>query len=191
MPRIPLLNDPATLNPEQRKIYDDVVAGPRGVLQGPIMAALHSPELATRWNKIGEFVRYKTSLPPHLSEVAILVTARAWSAQLEFYLHAPIARAAGVSDEVIEAIRLGRKPASSDRELMQVYEYARQLQADKTVSDAAHADIVARWGVVGVVELTAIIGYYSMVAMMLNANEFPLPDGATPPLPPLDAHANA
>jgi 4-carboxymuconolactone decarboxylase len=149
------------------------------------MAALHSPELASRWNKIGEFVRYKTSLPPRLSEIAILVTARAWSAQLEFYLHAPIARNAGVPDDVIEAIRLGRQPDIADPEMQEVYEYARQLQADKTVSDAAHAVIVARWGVVGVVELTAIIGYYSMVAMMLNANEFPLPDGAAPPLPPL------
>jgi 4-carboxymuconolactone decarboxylase len=186
MPRIPLLNDRETLTEAQRAIFDAVVSGPRGIVQGPLMAALHSPDLAERWHRIGEFVRYRTSLPPKLSEVAILVTARAWSCQLEWFLHAPIAEKAGVPADVIAAIRDGKAPPDDDIDLMHVYDYAKELQTTRFVSDTTHARILERWGVQGTVELTAVVGYYTMVAMMLNSQEFPLPGGATAPLAPLD-----
>ena len=185
MPRIPLLNSPEQLSPAQRRVYDAVVSGPRGKLQGPLMAALHNPDLADKWQQLGAILRYHTSLPLQLSEVAILVTARAWTCQLEWFLHEGYARAAGVETDVIEAIKVGRRPDGADADTLGVVDFCHELQTRRKVSDATYARVLARWGAKGAVELTALTGYYAMVAMTLNAHEFPLPDGAAPPLAPL------
>ena len=87
MPRIPLPT-PDVMTPEQRKVYDSIVKGPRGTLVGPLRAALHRPELADKWQQFGELLRYRTSLPPEISEIAILVTARRWLSQVEWHMHA-------------------------------------------------------------------------------------------------------
>ena len=181
MERIPLIG-PETLTPEQRRVYDTIVSGPRGALVGPLRAALHSPELADRWSKLGEFLRYGTTLPKRASELAILVTGRRWNSQVEFHVHAKAAHAAGLPDAVIEAIRLAQSPLFDDPDDDAVYEYARQLQEYGQVADQAYARVRDRWGTVGVVELTALIGYYTMVSMTLNAHDIPLPDGAPPAL---------
>ncbi len=181
MARIPLVS-PETLTPGQRRIYDAVVAGPRGAVVGPLRAALHSPELADRWQRLGEFLRYHTSLPPRLNELAILVTARRWNSQVEFYIHAKAARNAGLPELVIEAIRLAQPPAFDDADDADIYEYARALQETGQVPEPLYERIAARWGAVGIVEITAVIGYYTMVSMTLNVHEIPLPDDASPPL---------
>jgi 4-carboxymuconolactone decarboxylase len=98
------------MTPEQRAVHDEVVSGPRGRLIGPLRAVIHSPDLAARWSRIGEFLRYSTCLPKKLSELAIIVTGRHWNSQLEFYVHAEAAREAGLDEAVIEAIRCGRPP---------------------------------------------------------------------------------
>ena len=120
--------------------------------------------------------------PPRLTELAILVTARAWDAQLEWHIHESIAREKGVEAAIIEAIRAGRRPDGADAEALEIHDFVAELQAVKRVSQAVYDKVLARWGVNGVVELTALTGYYSMVAMTLNEHEFPIPDGAPEPL---------
>lgn len=173
------------LTADQRKVYDEVVSGPRGRLVGPLRAVIHSPELATRWSRLGEFLRYSTLLPAKLNELAIIVVGRHWNSQLEFYIHAEAAKVAGLDAACIEAIRLGKAPIFTEDEEREIYEYARLLVQAGTVPDAVHAAIVGRWGPRGAVELTGVIGYYTMVSMTLNAHGIPLPDGAAPPLPRL------
>ena len=181
MARIPLPS-PETLTTEQKRVYDAIVSGPRGALRGPLRAALHNPELADKWQQLGELLRYRTSLPPQLSELAILVTARHCSCQVEWFIHAEMARKAGLADSIIENIRTGRPIGAADPAALDVYLYATELNRSRNVSDEIHRRVRERFGVTGVVELTALIGYYTMVAMTLNAHEVPLPDGAAPPL---------
>lgn len=183
-PRIPLPG-PDELSPEQRKIYDDVVKGPRGVLRGPLRAVLHRAELADKWQQIGEILRYRTSLPPRLSELAILVTARESDAPFEWHAHEPPAQAGGVPQSAIDAICKGERPPKLADDEAAVYDYAMELKRHHNVSDATHARVVKHLGVVGVVELTALVGYYTMVAMMLNSQGIPLPEGLPSPLPVL------
>ena len=181
MPRIPLPG-PNDLTPEQRRVHDQVVSGPRGVLIGPLRAAIHSPELAERWSALGEFLRYRTVLPKRLNELAILVTGRRWGSQVEGWVHARAAAEAGLPAEIIEAIRTAAPPRFDDAEDHAVYEFARALQLTGQVPPPLYRAVERRWGARGVVELTALIGYYTMVSMTLNAHEIPLPEGIAPPL---------
>jgi 4-carboxymuconolactone decarboxylase len=170
MARIPLPGV-EELTPAQRRVYDEVVAGPRGKVVGPLRAVIHWPELADHWQKLGALLRFKTELPPKLSELAILVTARAWESKFEWHAHEPIARKAGVGDEVIAAIRDGRRPALADPDEQAVYDFAAEMHATHTVSAPTYARVLERFGTLGVVQLTALLGYYTMVAMTLNAHE--------------------
>lgn len=185
MPRIPLPS-PETMTPDQRVVYEKVISGPREALVGPLRAALHCPELADRWQNLGVLLRYQTSIPARLSELVILVTARRWNSQIEWYIHAEAARKAGLPEPIIETIREGHSPEFESDYEAAVYEYARELQESGQVSEPIYEKVLARLGVVGVVELTAIIGYYTMVSMTLNAHEIPLPDGAKAPLAPVE-----
>ena len=183
MARIPLF-PLAEMTPEQRKVYDAVVSGPRGVVVGPLRAALHRPELADKWQQLGEILRYRTSLPPRLSELAILVTARHWTSQLEWQQHAPAALKGGLAPSIVDAIREGRRPAFTREDEEAVFDFSFELQKSKLVSDKAYQRTLGLIGVQGIVELTALIGYYTMVAMTLIAHEIPLPEGAKPALSP-------
>lgn len=184
MGRIPLPSV-EEMTPEQRRVHDEVVAGPRGKLVGPLRAVIHSPDLAARWSRIGEYLRYATCLPKKLNELAIIVTGRRWNSQLEFLIHAEAARAAGLDPACIEAIRVGQPPLFTEAAEAEIYEFTRLLQETGVVPPEVHAAVLRRWDVTGVVELTAVIGYYTMVSMMLNAQEIPLMPGATPPLAPV------
>jgi 4-carboxymuconolactone decarboxylase len=179
LPRIPLPSA-ETMTPEQRRVYDAVVSGPRGELKGPLRAALHRPELADKWQQLGELLRYRTSLPPRLSELSILVTARHCSCAVEWIIHEDMAVKAGLARAVIEDIRIGKRPAA-DADALAIYDFADELNRCKNVGDENYRRVLDRWDVVGVVELTALIGYYTMVAMTLNAHEIPPPDNANPP----------
>lgn len=187
MPRIPLLQ-PDEMNDAQRRLYDSVVSGPRGRMIGPLRAVIHSPELAALWSNFGEYLRYRTCLPSAHKELAILVTARRWTSQVEWWVHAKAAEKAGIAEAVIAAIHAGQAPAFADPAEADIYEYARQMQMTGMVGQEVYDRVVARHGVQGVVELTAVIGYYTMVSMTLNAHEIPLPEGETPPLTPITSH---
>ena len=181
MPRLHLPSV-AEMTPEQRDVHDEIVSGVRGQLIGPLRAVIHSPDLARRWSRLGEYLRFSTCLPKKLNELAIIVTGRRWNSQLEFHIHAEAAKSAGLDPACIEAIRLAQVPVFADEAEVEVYEFARQLQQAGAVEPALHAAVTARWGERGVVELTGVIGYYTMVSMTLNAHEIPLPDGASAPL---------
>lgn len=181
MPRVSLPS-PEEMNPEQRAVYDEVVSGRRGKLVGPLRAVIISPELAGRWSRLGEYLRYSTVLPPKLNELAIIVTGRRWNSQIEFSVHAEAARAAGLDPASIEAIRVGAAPRFSDAAEAEIYAFARAIHETGTVPDALHDAVKARWGERGVVELTALIGYYTMVAIMLNVQDIPLMADTPPPL---------
>jgi len=181
MSRIPLPS-PDSMTDDQKRVYEKIVSGPRGRLVGPLRAALHNPELAERWQALGALLRFGTSLPPRVSELAIVITARRWNSQIEWYIHAQAARAAGISDAVLDAIQARAQPVFDTRDDEVVYEFARQLQETGQVEPVLYAQAVERWAAVGVVELTAVIGYYTMVSMTLNAHEIPMPDDAPAPL---------
>lgn len=181
MSRIPLPT-PDSMTDDQKRVYEKIVSGPRGRLVGPLRAALHSPELAERWQALGALLRFGTSLPARVSELAIVVTARRWNSQIEWHIHAQAARAAGIADAVLDAIQGRATPVFDNRDDEIVYEFARQIQETGQVEPTLYARAVERWAAVGVVELTAVIGYYTMVSMTLNAHEIPMPDDAQPPL---------
>jgi 4-carboxymuconolactone decarboxylase len=132
---------------------------------------------------MGELLRYRTSLPPEISEIAILVTARRWLSQVEWHMHAIAAAKAGIAADVVDAIKQQRRPANAGAKALAVYDYAVELTADGHVSQPTYEAVLKDWGALGIVELTALIGYYTMVAMTLNAHQIPLPDGVAPPLP--------
>ena len=174
-PRIPLPG-PDEMNAAQKEVYDKILSGPRGTLVGPLRAALHNPSLADRWQAMGQVLRYETSLPRDLNELAILIVGRHWNSELEWTIHAGAARKARLDEKVMEAIRLCEFPDFTRDEEREVYDFSRELLEHGKVSDAAYGAMLDRWGALGVVELTALVGYYSMVAMTLNAHGIPLPD---------------
>lgn len=184
MARIPLPTL-ETMTPRQRTVYEKVVSGPREALVGPLRAALHCPELADGWQSLGAFLRYQTTLPPRVSELAILVTARRWNSELEWYIHAAAARVAGLPDVIIAAIRYGLSPEFESRDEAAIYDYVCELQEFGMVSDPVYQKVLAKMGAVGIVELTAIVGYYTMVSMTLNAHEILLPHGEQAPMLPV------
>ena len=174
------LPTPDTMNPDQRRVYDKVVSGRRGKVQGPLRAALHNAELADRWQALGELLRYNTSLTPRQSELAILITGRACRSPFEWYAHRLEAEKVGIEPQVIEAILAETWPEGLSDEDAAVVRYACELNRLNSVSDTTYADALARFGERALVELTALVGYYTMVAMTLNAHEIPLPEGVQP-----------
>ena len=178
MPRIPPISE-QDLSPAQRSVYEKVIAGPRGTIIGPLRAVLHSPELADRWQSLGEFLRFNCSLPLALRELAIVAVGRYWNSELEWLVHARLAREAGIGDAVIEAIRTAEPPEFTSADEASVYRFTRELLHHGTASDETYADVRERFGTVGIVDLTALVGYYTMVAMTLNAHEVPLPSVET------------
>lgn len=175
----------ATMTPRQRESYQSIVSGPRKGARGPFNALLRSPEVADRVQKVGEYIRFQSSIPAALNEMAILITGRFWGAQYEFWAHGQLARTAGLPDAIIDAIAQGRRPAGMNEEQRIVYDFCTELFRDKAVSDASFAAAVGRFGEQGVIDLIAASGYYSIVSMVLNVDRYPLPDGEEPPLPPL------
>jgi 4-carboxymuconolactone decarboxylase len=183
--RFPPLSAEA-MTPEQRRVAEAIVAGPRGNLTGPFPAMLRSPELADRLQKVGEYVRFRTSIPHRLNELAILVTARAWSAAFEWWAHYQIAMKAGLAPAIAEAIRVGRRPEGMSEEERVVYDFCTELVHRRTVSDATFAAARARFGEQGIIDLIGASGYYATVAMTLNVARVPVPpDTDVPPLPAL------
>ena len=185
-PQVARLHLPSVeeMTPEQRNVHDEVISGVRGRLVGPLRAVINSPDLARRWSRLGEYLRFSTCLPKKLNELAIIVTGRRWNSQLEFLIHAEAAVAAGLDPACVEAIREGESPIFADEAEVDVYEFARTLQQTGMVEASVHAAVTKRWGERGVVELTGVIGYYTMVSMTLNAHEIPIPAGAKAPFSP-------
>ena len=182
MPRLTLFPT-YTMDDAQRAVHDRIVAGPRGRIQGPLRAALHNPELADRWQALGALLRYGTTLPPRLSELAILVTGRACRSPFEWYAHRAEAERAGIEAPIIDALLAQAVPPGLTPQELALHRYAVELNRDRSVCDATYATALAHFGERTLVELTALIGYYTMVAMTLNCHEIPLPEGVAPAFP--------
>jgi 4-carboxymuconolactone decarboxylase len=171
---------PEQMTAAQRRVYNDILAGPRDSIHGPFGAWLQSPELADRAQKLGAFVRFNTSLPKRLSELAILVVARHWTAQFEWYAHKKFALEAGLAPAVIDAIEARRRPEFVNADEETVYDFAIELHRTHAVGDACFDAVVGHLGAAGTVELVGVLGYYTLVSMTLNVYQVPLPEGAAP-----------
>ena len=171
----------------QLKAAREVASGPRGRLNpdGPSALLLRSPELMSRTQRVGEYLRFNSSLPLRLNEFAILITARQWDAQLEWLIHQPLAVKAGLAPAVAADLAQGRRPAGMKDDEEIVYQFLKELHETKAVSDAAFKAAMDRFGERGVIDLIGVTGYYTMLAMVLNVAQQPLPNGAPPPLPAL------
>ncbi len=169
----------------QRKAAGEIASGPRGRLNpdGPNALLLRSPELMSRNQKVGEYLRYQSSLPLRLNEFAILITARQWDAQVEWIAHHPLALKAGLAPAVAADLAQGKRPAGMQEDEAIVYQFCKELHETKKVSDAAFKAMRDKFGERGVIDLIGLTGYYTMLAMVLNVAQQPLPGGAPPPLP--------
>jgi 4-carboxymuconolactone decarboxylase len=181
-PRLPVLAE-ETLTPEQRALAQSIKSGPRGQfkLAGPFAVYLHSPAFGELAQKLGGHVRFKTSVPPRLSEFAILVTAHHWKAQYEWAMHAPMAEKAGVKPQAIRDIQAGRLPKSAPPDERAIYAFAKELYGKRRVSNGTFNRVKKLLGDAGTVELVGILGYYAMVSMTLNTFRVPLPAGTKAP----------
>jgi 4-carboxymuconolactone decarboxylase len=173
---------PETMTPEQKEVADRIMAGPRKGMRGPFSALLRSPGLADSAQKLGEYVRFNTSIPPRLNELAILLTARHWTAQYEWYAHHRLAMQAGLSPDIATAIAEGKRPGSMGPEETIVYDFGHELIETGQVSDASYKAVVDKFGERGAVDLIGVMGYYSLVSMVLNVDRVPIPEGGKLPL---------
>jgi 4-carboxymuconolactone decarboxylase len=168
-PRLPVLEEHAMTEP-QRQLLNAIKSGPRGQFTygGPFAVYLHAPEFGVLAQELGAFCRYKTKLPPRLSEFAILVTAQHWQAQYEWHAHAAIAARAGVRPETIEDLRAGRVPNAAPEDERALYDFITDLYATRRVSNETYARVNALLGDAATVEFVGLLGYYALVAMTLN-----------------------
>jgi 4-carboxymuconolactone decarboxylase len=172
----------------QLKAARELASGPRGKINpnGPNFALLRSPQLMERTQKVGEYLRYNSSIPARLNEFAILITARQWNAQIEWSAHHELALKAGLAPAVAADLAQGRRPAGMKDDETVVYDFCKQIHDNKgVVSDAAYQAVVDKFGERGVMDLIGLTGYYTMLAMVLNVTRVPLPEGTPPPLPAL------
>jgi 4-carboxymuconolactone decarboxylase len=173
------------LTDAQKKAVEEFRAARSADISGPFVPLLRSPEVLSRARALSDYLRYRSALPPRLSEFVILLTARAWTQNYEWNAHATLARQAGVLPEVIEAVAEGRRPESMTEDEDTLYTFCEELRRTQGVSDATYKRAVDRFGERGVIDTIGLTGYYTMIAMVLNTARTPLPPGATPALKPL------
>jgi 4-carboxymuconolactone decarboxylase len=169
------------MTPAQRTVADAIMSGPRQKMSGPFNAWLRNPELADRLQKVGEYVRFNTSLDKRLNEMAIIMTAQYWGSQYEWYAHAPLAIKAGLDPEIVAALGAGNKPEKMKDDEALVWEFTTQLRRDHEVNDAIYAKAVEKFGENGVMDLVGVNGYYDVVAMTLNVAHVSPPANAELP----------
>jgi 4-carboxymuconolactone decarboxylase len=177
----PLVNE--QLSEQQEQALAEFVAA-RGQPTGPWIALLRSPELMKRTRGLSDYLRFESVLPGWLREFVILMTARQWGQTYEWNAHYAIAMDEGLSPDIAQAIAEGRRPEGMVREEAILYELCLELQRNHSVSDATYERAVERFGEQGVVEVVSLMGYYTMISMILNTSRAPLPAGAVPALAP-------
>lgn len=161
----------------QRAVADAIMSGPRKGIGGPFNAWLRSPVLADRLQKVGEYIRFDTSLDKRLNEMAIIMTAQHWGSQYEWYAHAPLAIKAGLDPAIVAAIGAGNKPDNMKEDEAIVWEFTTQLRRDHGVDDAIYARALGKFGEQGIMDLVAVNGYYDVVSMTLNVARVAPPAG--------------
>lgn len=180
MPALP----PEQMTEAQRKVAAQFREKRGHDVDGPFLPLIRSPEIFKAADHLGRYLRFESPIPSKLKELAILITARRWTQQYEWYTHRQVAMRAGLAPEIADAIAEGRRPGRLADDEDAVYAFCSELHANGTVSDATYARITALLGEQGAIDLCAICGHYSLLAMVLNVARTPLPEGATPPLKP-------
>ncbi|HUC60579.1 MAG TPA: carboxymuconolactone decarboxylase family protein [Alphaproteobacteria bacterium] len=171
---------------EEQKAACAAFAGKRGAKPfGPFVALLRSPEVMLRASALGEQLRYRSSLPRALNELLILLTARHWTQQFEWHHHVPEALKAGLAQETIDAVAEGRRPDDMSEREATVYEFAAELYRAGSVSDATYRAALRHFGEQGIVDMTCVCGYYSLLSLVMNVGRTEVPEGGPAPLPPL------
>jgi len=173
------------LNPEQQAVAAEVLKQSSAGLGGPYGMLIKSPELLKRYLLMTEYLRQKTSLPHRLNEIAILLEARLWDAQYEWWAHEPLARKAGVPDAIIEDIRAGKRPATMQSDEAVVYDVVTEILNKRQLSDDTFARAKQILGEQEVVDLVAVTGFYVMVSAVVIAGRIEIPNGSAPPMPVL------
>ena len=166
----------------QKRAAEEITSGPRKELVGPFIPLLRSPEFMSRLQRVGEYLRFNTKLGSNISEFIILLIARQWTQQFEWYSHESLALKAGIKPETIKAIAEVRRPAEFTPDEEMVYDFVTELRLRQSVSDPVYAKIVNRFGEQGVIDITGLCGYYTLLGMLMNTARTPLPPGKTPPL---------
>lgn len=179
--RLPPLN-PEDWTPAQRQAAQAVMSGPRGALVGPFVPLLRSPELMDHVQRLGEYLRYRNALGPALGELAICITARHWTQQVEWAIHAPIAEKAGIAAATLQAISRGERPAGMSADEALVHDFCTELYRTQCVGDALWLAFVQRFGEQAALDLTGICGYYSLLSMVMNMAQTPAPPSSWAPL---------
>jgi 4-carboxymuconolactone decarboxylase len=173
------------MTPEQKKMMEHLVSGERRGAGGPFNVLLRSPEMGDLAQEFGAQMRFHSSLPRKLNEMAIIITARHWTAQYEWNAHRTAAAQAGLKEPIIQSIAAGKRPESLDADETVIYNFATELLKTHEVSDATFKAVKDKFGEKGVVDLIGVMGYYQLVSMLLNVDRYPLPAGAKPELQPL------
>jgi 4-carboxymuconolactone decarboxylase len=171
MPPIP----PEKYDEAQKKAAEEFQVARKGPVFGPFSVLIRSPELMTANRTMGDYLRLKPSIGTKLSELIILVTAREWTQDYEWYLHAPIALKQGISQEIVDAIAAGRRPSGMSEDQEICYDFSLELHRNKRVSDATYERAVKRFGEVGVLDIAGINGYYTSLAMTMNTTRYAIP----------------
>jgi 4-carboxymuconolactone decarboxylase len=184
-PRVAVLAE-EKLAPAQRALLDSIRSGPRGGginIRGPFAVFLHAPAFGELAQKLGGYCRYQTAVPPRLSEFAILVTAKLWRAQYEWFAHVPQAEKAGVKKTTIQDLHKGRVPKSAPKDERAIYDFVQDLYKTRRVSDKSFKRVSAILGEAATVEFVGILGYYVLISMILNVFRMPVPEGEPLPFP--------
>jgi 4-carboxymuconolactone decarboxylase len=179
----PLLS--SQMDATQRKAAQELAAGPRGGVKGPFIPLLRSPELMDRLQKVGEYLRFRSSLEPRISEFVMLVVSRQWTQQFEWAVHVPLALNAGLKPETVQSLAEGRRPRGMAADEAIAHDLVHELTMNKGVSDATYRDAVERFGEHGVIDLLGLAGYFTTVSMVMNVAHTPPPAGNVAPLEPL------
>jgi 4-carboxymuconolactone decarboxylase len=174
-----------TMTPEQKQMTDHIMNSERKSMGGPFNALLRSPEMGDLAQQLGAYIRFRTSLPHRLNEMAIIMVARLWTAHYEWYAHKTLALQAGLNPAIVDAIAEGKRPASMQPDEEAVYNFCTELLNTRQVSDATFQAATKAFGERGVVDLIGATGYYQMISALLNVDRYPLPAGARPELKPL------
>jgi 4-carboxymuconolactone decarboxylase len=183
MPPLP----PDKMTEAQRRVAAEMIAGPRKGVKGPFIPLLRSPELMDRLQKVGEYLRFQSSLEQRISELIVLVVSREWTQHFEWFVHVPLGRKAGISEDTIAALAEGRRPSgmSEDEEL--AYDFCVELLRNKGVCEATYRRAVTKLGENGVIDMIGVVGYFATVSMVMNVAHSPPSDdksvGALSPYP--------
>ena len=167
----------------QQSAARSVIDGPRGALYGPFIPLIRSPELLLAAQAMGEYLRFRSAIGVQLTELAILITARHWNQQVEWAIHAPIATQQGINSNIINSISLRQRPVSMSDEEAIVHDFCVELHQQKGVSERTYLAALTRFGELGVVDLIGINGYYTFLAMVMNAAQTSVPHSSATPLP--------